>query len=196
MTFWLRSRRLQACLVTILGTSALTLVLYDTYITLPTIFSITEVQFPVVAFLPLALASLMAYSLHAGNPVLEAVASRPVNIFDSAYAVGAVGITFGLMVALRLLLSADELLMAGRNAVGYVGLCLIAFRIVGPLLAPMIPTGFVIVCTLVGVNQVGQVEWWAWPLAPYDHQQSWLTAIGLLISGSLLLSLWGGHVHR
>lgn len=196
MTLWARVRRVPACVLTVLGIIIASSFLYDTRIALPTILSVVEVRFPLVAFLPLVLAIFMAWVLDAGNPALESVASRPAGALDAGYAVAAAACVTFFLLAMRVLVEADALAMAGRNSLGYVGLCLIAYRIVGPLLASLVPTGFVISCTLVGVTQRGAIKWWAWPLAGHDSRLSWAFAVTLLALGAIGMNLLRARAPR
>lgn len=196
MTLWARVRRVPTCLLTILGIIVASLFWDDTRFPLPTILSVVEVQFPLVAFLPLVLAIFMAQALSAGNPPLEAVASRPASALDAGYAVAAASSVTFILLTMRVVVDADELAMAGRNSLGYVGLCLIAYRFIGPLLASLVPTAFVIGCTLIGVTQRGAIKWWAWPLAQHNDSLSWAFAVALLALGAMSMALLRDRLHR
>ena len=147
---------------------------------------------PLALFAPVAIAIALATALAGGEPRLEAVASRPLPVLDAV---------LGVAVALLALIACGLVwlavgsafnvlaLEAGRNAVGYVGLALLAYPLLGPRLAGLPPVIVAIGAPLLGFHADGSVRWWAWPVASARDELSWAFAFLLLAIGAAMTAL-------
>lgn len=147
---------------------------------------------PLALYGPLAVAIAVAAALAAGEARLEAVASRPLPLLDALYGV-AVALTALAACLLVWLLAGNAwsvyALEAGRNAVGYVGLTLLARPIVGPRAAALPAIAAAIVAALLGSYADGSARWWAWPISDARDERSWLLAFATLALGALVFAV-------
>lgn len=191
MTLWLRVRRARACAATILAVTVAVALAGDWYLPLPNLLGGPRLAVPFATLIPLAVAIVVAWGLTAGDPLAEAVASRPLRLLDGAYALAAANLTLASCALARALGETDLALAAGRNALGYVGLALIGRRLLGPHAAAALAVGFVLVATLFGGGPDQQPRRWAWPLAAPDDALSWGIAAVFLLLGTAVALMRG-----
>lgn len=191
MTLWLRVRRARACAATILAVTVAVALAGDRYLPLPNLLGGPRLAVPFATLIPLAVAIVVAWGRTTGDPLAEAVASRPLRLLDSAYALSAANLTLASCALARALGEGALALAAGRNALGYVGLTLIGHRLLGPHAAAVLAVGYVVVATLFGSGPDGQPRRWAWPLAAPDDAMSWGIAAVLLILGAAVALVRG-----
>lgn len=184
MTLWLRVRRVHACVAVVCALAASLLLTGDLALPIPSLRVGSTLALPFAFLLPLAVATVVAYALGAGDPWAEAVACRPMRLLDTAYALAVTALALGACGLLWAADVSDTAPAAGRNALGYVGLTLLGRRLVGPHAAPILPVGFVLFTALFGVRPDVERDWWAWPLADASDSLSWLFAGALLLLGA------------
>lgn len=184
MTLWLRVRRARTCVAVALALAASLLLTGDLALPIPSLRVGSTLALPFAFLLPLAVATVVAYALGAGDPRAEAVACRPMRLLDTAYALAVAALALGACGLLWAADVSDTAPAAGRNALGYVGLTLLGRRLVGPHAAPILPVGFVLLTAMFGVRPDVERDWWAWPLADASDSLSWLFAGALLLLGA------------
>lgn len=183
MRLWLRVRRAREVALTILAFGLLLVITTALYLPLPNFFGGGMIAIPVGFILPMIIPVALTWSLTQGSPVLEAVASRPIRHFDTAYLLAAALFAFALCLLAYHVGGNPIALAAGRNVLGYLGLTLIGSRVAGPMSAAMVPAALIMTTSLFGSHATGYPRWWAWPIAPFNRPESWLFALALLILG-------------
>lgn len=183
VSLWLRVRRVPHCIAILLVTLAIYIPTRDLMVPLPEILGYGVVV-PFVSLLPLTIAIAAAWGLTTGDPVLEAVAARPLRVLDTAFIIGNAGAALVLFGIVYLLGGGPQAVAAGRNAVGYVGLTLLGRWVAGPQAAALLPVGVAIGTGLVGMGPQRQPRFWAWPLEAATDPVSWAFAFGLLVLGT------------
>lgn len=187
MNLWLRVRRTRTCAITILAVAVSLFLLGNLYLPLPNLLGGPPLAVPLALLIPLAVGIVVAFGLTMGDPLIEAVASRPIPLFDAIHALSAALLALAACALARTVSGMDVALAAGRNAVGYVGLTLIGRRLLGPHAAPVLPAGFAVMTSLFGSSFDRQPHWWAWLLAPIDDIMSWSITVALLILGIIAI---------
>jgi hypothetical protein len=81
---------------------------------------------------------------------------------------------------------------AGRNALGYVGLLMVATPMVGIRAGSTVPPFVVMVAALLGGDPSGHPRWWAWPLMPVGDALAWIAVLSVLVLG-IVMTARGGH---
>lgn len=190
MKLWFKVRRLKVAVMTVIGIVGLVILVGDVVLPVPNLLSGTSLAVPIGLLAPLATAIVVAWGLTAGDVRLEAVASRPLHLFDTAYAVSIGMLTLTGCALAYPLVGSSLAFASGRNAIAYVGLMLIGRWLVGPLAAPLLPAGIALVTVLFGHGPTGVPRWWAWLLHGTGNLDSWSVTIFLLIAGSLVTA-WG-----
>ncbi|HJQ87528.1 MAG TPA: hypothetical protein VJ820_08720 [Propionibacteriaceae bacterium] len=181
MTIWLAVRHVRLLLGVVVGLALAAIVTGNFAVPVP--ISLEPVAVPVALMLPLALSTAAAYSLGAGDELLEAVSARPLGVMDSCLIGGLTA------VAIALLLAIDQIgvnplgTAAARNTAGFIGLMYFGRLIVGGFAASLTPVAYMMVAIAFGTTAAGQVRWWAWPLAPGNDSESWLIALAFLMGG-------------
>lgn len=187
MSLWLRVRRTNRSLVTAALVAFAVASIGETYLPLPEVLSGHGLRIPIALVAPLALSTVIGWSLTRGESRLEAVASRPLRMLDGFLILGIAVAELAALVIIGTLVSGSLAPAAGRNAVGYLGLLLIGLRTVGPRAAPMVPIAFVMFAALFGSGPGGLPSWWAWPAAEVNSVVSWILAMLLLGLG---MGIW------
>lgn len=189
MSLWLRVRRIRSTGMTITGPVTVLLLVGDVSVPVPNLQGGPRLSVPFGLLAPLAVAVIAAWGLAAGDPRLEAVASRPLSQLDAAYALTVGLLTMIACAAMSLLVGADLALAAGRNGVAYIGLMLVGRRLLGPLAAPLLPAGLALVSAVIGHSSTGTTRWWAWLLFSSRNASAWAVTVILLIAGALIATL-------
>jgi len=186
LRLWAATRRV---LVTV-GVSALVVVLVvllgGITASIPTLDSARGLALPLALIAPLALSTMVGYSLTTGDPTLESVSVRPMAVLDTAsvvLAALAVSAALGMLDAAGYAEYGAE---AGRNAIGFVGLLLIGRALVGPHAGTALPVIIVVLLAFFGADPAGEPRWWAWALVNSDQGSSWIAALLLIVSGGIL----------
>lgn len=186
MSYWLRVRRLRACVCTILLVVLSSFLFNELYLPLPNLLRGSALAIPVAFLVPVSLAVVLSWSLTRGDPFIEAVTSRPLAWYDLGYALSIALITLMGCVLVKFVTGSDLALAAGRNGLGYIGLTLIGRRLINVQAGAVLPTAYVLLASLFGTNIARQPYWWAWALAASDTIWSWLISVSLLVVGSVV----------
>lgn len=190
MTLWLRVRRAYQCVITIIIVAIALIPARSFYLPLPNLLGGPRLAVPLTFLLPVAVAIVVAWGLAAGDPLIEAIASRPLKLFDVGYAFSAALLALAACVLVWLTSGTDLALAAGRNVLGYIGLVLVGRRLIGAHAAALLPAGFAIAVSLFGTGIGRQTRLWAWPLAGAYDPIGWSSAIILLILGMIVALLY------
>jgi len=189
LTLWAATRRV---LVTI-GVSAVVVVLVVLLgaitASIPALASARGLALPLALIAPLALSTMVGYSLTTGDPAVESTAVRPIAALDTAsvvLAALAVSAALGMLDAAGYAEYGAE---AGRNAIGFVGLLLIGRAAVGPNAGTAVPVIIVVLLAFFGADAAGEPRWWAWALVDSAERSSWVVSLVLVaVGGSLELT--------
>ena len=185
MRLWLRVRRLRVLLTTIAGLVATVVLAGGIQLPVPNLLGGARLGVPLGLLVPLAAPIVIAWGLSSGDSRLEGVASRPMRLFDTAFAVGGAGLTLAACLLAYAGFGTSVAAAAGRATLGYVGLMLIGRSIIGPMAAPLIPTGFAVFTALFGLGAMRRPRPWAWPLHDVGDPAAWAVAMGILVVGTL-----------
>lgn len=134
----------------------------------------------------------VAAGLAAGEERLEVVAARPLPLLDALFGVASALAALGACVLVWLLVGSAWNIYAletGRNAIGYVGLTLLARPVVGPRAAALPAIAASMVAALLGSHADGSARWWAWPIAEARDERSWLLAFATLGLGAIVFAI-------
>lgn len=165
---------------------------------------------PVLGFLPLAAASIVAVGASSPFGDVELTIARSLSILRLVHLAGLL-----LIAALALHLAAlfwdlsHAWAFLFRNLLGFAGLAFLAARFVGGRLSWAAPFAFLltsgltgraeqaeperygIIAALTGAVPVGEWERWAWSFRPATDLTSWTIALALLVAGLSVFCLYG-----
>lgn len=187
MIWWLRSRRLDALGVA-LGLQLVALVvLGGSVFAAPSLLPGPGARVPAAILPPLILASVMQYMLEAAGGHVERVAVRRVGAIDGALVTACLALV-ALVGAGAAALGAPLAGEATRNAIGLVGLGLIAGRVAGPRAGAIAPAVYVIALALLNTDRPRIAELWQWPLQDGGSRVAGAVALVLAVAGLLMLA--------
>ncbi|HEY8503350.1 MAG TPA: hypothetical protein VIL46_02130 [Gemmataceae bacterium] len=186
MSLWLRARRAPAAAAAVLLTAAALAAVKERLVPVPNLLGNPQLDIPLAVFVPLPAVTVLARGLTAGDPLVEAVAGRPLPLLDAVLALAAATAALGVDAAAWAAGASPLALAAGRNTLGYVGLMLLGRRLLGSEAAGLLPVGFVILTTLFGAGPGRRPLWWAWPLEAAGTARAWALAGALLALGLAL----------
>lgn len=184
MSWWLRVRRAQASLIAVLGVTLALLPIGNLALPLPNLLGGAHLEVPLALLLPLIIVIVIASGLANGDAIQEAVASRPVYLFDIGYCMAIALVT---LAACQIVAANGSTLAhaAGRNTCGYIGLMLLGRRLLGAQAAPILPLAIAIAMNLFGRQPDLQVRWWAWGIAASDSPSAVVGVVLAMIIGVL-----------
>jgi len=185
LTLWLKAHRVAAVLAAILAMALALTFIGDLAIPMPGLFVVHGLAVPIALLAPLTLSTAIGFGLSGGDPVTESVAVRRVALIETTFGVAAALLAGGGMALLGATGVSDLGIASGRNALGYVGLLLLAAPVVGRPAAPLIPAGLALFCAFFGGDNVGDPQWWAWMLRASDDARAMLIAMVLLFAGTV-----------
>jgi hypothetical protein len=191
MSLWLAVRRVAWCVITALVVTAIIVAIGGVAVPVPSLGAFEDAAWPISLIAPVAIAIVLAWSLGAGEPRLEAIAARPVAEMDLALVVFLAGGMALLALAAGFLGWIDLAGEAARNTFGYVGLMLVGRWLLGGEVSAVIPVGYIVLAAFFGGPTASSSAWWAWLVKPADDSLSWTLALGLFAAGSAL-NLVGG----
>lgn len=190
MSLWLRVRRAPICILAVAAMVVAVGLFGDLPLPVPQLFDQQNLGLPIALFLPIVVAIAVSWGLASGDPVLEAVACRPVTIMDIIYAL-LVGLLSLLSCGFLALLGSGGLaLAAGRNSLGYIALLLLGRAMVGARAGVLFPAGFAFITALFGRSATGDPQLWAWPIAQARSEAAWALVAGLLCVGVVAAIRW------
>lgn len=183
LILWLRVRRAKAIVVALGGFAVLTLLAGDVALAMPPLLASYGLSVPVVLLGPLSISTAVAWGLTSGDARLEQVSTRPILLFDVLLTVGpaVLACMFGLVVGV--LAASPYAGAAGRNALGYVGLLMVATPLVGARAGSLVAPFVVMVVALIGGDSSGHPRWWVWPLMPAGDAFAWIAVLSALLLG-------------
>lgn len=186
LILWLRVRRAKAIVIALAGFASLTLLAGDVALAMPPLLASYGLSVPVVLLGPLLISAVVGWGVTSGESRLEQVSSRPIPLFDVVLAVGAAAVACGFGVVIGVLAASPYAGAAGRNALGYVGLLMVAAPMVGIRAGSTVPPIVVIVAALVGGDPSGHPRWWVWPLMPVGDAFAWISVLSVLVLGIVM----------
>lgn len=135
------------------------------------------------AIFPLACGIAVSYSLEAGERPGYVTAARRISNLDYILIITPIIVTVVVAILSSLLGSVigSELV---RNAIGFIGIQMIAAPILGYRLQSLVPVVYVFLSALFGRTYSTTVSFWAWPLGDGDLQY-WYLPIFIFILGTL-----------
>lgn len=178
MTWWLRSRRGPALLFAIVAQLALTWILGETLVPSPSLAEGAITRLPAIVFLPLVVASTIYFSLEASGGAIEVAGVRRTAVMDAALVASALAtlVVGGVVIdALGGAFTGE----AARNTAGYVGLGLIAAKLLGSRAGSVAPAAYVVLVASTSSRTSGLSRLWSWPA---DNP---LTARSVIVAGIL-----------
>jgi hypothetical protein len=184
MSWWLRSRRVDALAVALVLQLACLVVLGGSVIAAPSLLPGPAARVPAAILPPLILASVVQHMLEFAGGHVERVAVRRVGAIDGALVLACLALV-GLVGIAAAALGAPLASEATRNAIGLVGLGLIAGRVAGPHSGAIAPTAYVIALALLNTSRPHLAELWQWPLQDGGSVVAVVAAAGLAVAGLL-----------
>lgn len=154
-------------------------------VSLPVFGSLSGIPVPVALLAPVVVVLMLAAGLATGDPLLEAVAARRIELLDIMLVVAATAAMAILFVLVQVVGWSPLGAAASRNAIGLAGMMLIG-RLLGLRLAALVPVAFLVLVAAFGSDGMGNPAWWAWPAATAASAESWAIAGALAVSGTLV----------
>jgi hypothetical protein len=187
LTWWLRSRR-PTVIAAALGAQTIAVALLSgALVPVPSLVEGAVADLPAIVLVPLVLNSAVQYSLGGGAAALESTAVRYVARLDAALVL----VTSGALVAISMLMDlagVDEALEALRNAIGYLGIGLLAGRLVNARTGSLVPALYVFLIAIFNSDTRADVPVWKWPLAELGNNEALGCAIALWCLGLLVVA--------
>jgi hypothetical protein len=190
MNLWLHVRRARLTVLTSLVVGIALIPSGSVYLPVPNLLGGPRLAVPLALLIPLAVAIAVTFGLTTGDPAIEATANRPLGLFDAIYVLAIAALTLATCTLAWAIGGTAIALSAGRSALGYIGLALIARRTISPHAAAVLPAGFAVAVSLFGSQSNRQQRWWAWPLASVDNPIAWGVAVALLGFGVVVVLLF------
>lgn len=153
---------------------------------IPALASARGLALPLALIAPLAVTSILGYSLTTGDPMVESVSVRPIAVLDTAYVIATSGAVFTLLIMVHATGYAAYGAEAARNTLGFVGLLLIGRAFIGPNAATALPIVVVVLLAFFGADAAGEPRWWAWALVDAGERASWAAMLILISVGGTL----------
>jgi hypothetical protein len=190
--YWRQSRQVRIVVLAI-GATCLGLVLPFTVLKATPSPGGATVGLAVV--LALGVPVLVGWAVSRGDRLMELWSVRPIAMLDFAMMLGAGVILVAVETALWWWGTAPAGLLAARATLTYFGLLLAAMPRLGPKLASMAPTTYVIAVVLAGRGtDVDHPAPWAWVAALDDEPIAMIAAVGAFVLGALIYARTTIHV--
>lgn len=179
MNLWLRVRRAHTALIVVMCVALALLFIGNLALPLPNLLGGARLEVPLALLLPLFIAIMLASGLANGDPLQEAVCSRPLRWLDIAYCLSIALLALAACGLVYVVSGISLALAAGRNVFGYVGLMLLGRALLGAQAAAVAPLAVAIVTNLFGRQPDLHVRSWAWAIAP---SESATAVVGVVLS--------------
>lgn len=188
MIWWLRSRRVGLVAAVSAATMALVAVVGDVVIPMPSLLRAATVPTLAAVFLPLLVGAAVQHTRQEHDVSLERTGVRHVARLDAAlYAAVAAGML--ILAVLGHVMGAATAAAGARNAIGYLGLGLIAAR-VAPQAGAVAPALYVFILALFSTGSGGDRVPWQWPLHDGGSTIGAAAALVLFAGGVAAVLVW------
>lgn len=184
------SRRAVALAVAVLAELALVAALESELVPVPSLLQGSVTKVPAVVFLPLLVTMFAMLCLEGPDRAVESTSVRPVRAFDAALLIAA-ALTLVAGAGVEQAAGADLALEGARNAVGYLGLALLAAAYFGPRAGSLVPTAYVVVLVSFAPRDPSTSTVLLWPLQGAASVTASLVAAGAFVLGLVALELRG-----
>ena len=184
MRLWLKARGTRSIAVCIGVAAVGVAVARDVAVPLPNLVGGAFVPVPLVFVPPLVVALVLARNLPGSDLTIELVSTRHLTLRDAVYVLAVCSVLV-VLASVGALLSGQELIGAGRDSIGYIGLMLIGRVVLGSGAAAALPSTYVVLASLIR-SATGWSQVWGWAFAPHDSVLSWACAVLLMLIGSLI----------
>jgi len=186
MKFWWRARGALRDVLTLLAMLASLFLAGQDTIPIPTLSGVATPT-PVAVFAPLMLVISVGFGLSRRIDA-EFVAARPIHLLDGAWIAALVVIAVAASTVLDTSGPQQLGLIAARDTVGYIGLTLIGWRILGNHASAIVSVGYAIAAALLGYGAAGKTAPWAWPVAGPRDSLAMVVAIAIGCAGIATLA--------
>lgn len=183
MTYWLRARRAIPCTLVALTVIVTVTVVGPLAASLPTLGGGGGLLVPVALLAPLLGVVALAWALSNGDLLLEALAVRPLAIYDVGFVASLALCTAGPCVVVGLLGWNPFGIGAARNMIGLAGLMLLGRRGGGGPMSALAPAAYVLGVATFGGDSQDDLRWWAWLAEQTGSVRSWVLPLMLAIVG-------------
>lgn len=184
LSLYVRSRHPVGLLVGLIVVSACESLFGTKAMQLPAATGAGTVTIPFRYELPIVAASLVVGSLHAGMDALEESGSWPLRQAQVGHVIGWFGFTVTLgLVAGVVTGPTGDVVVPLRGFVGWIGLALMAGRLLGWRLCWTLPIVTVFPLIYFGYDDGGSPRWWNWATPTSQNAVAWLVALGFLGAG-------------
>jgi hypothetical protein len=187
VSWWRASRRAVALAVAVLAELALVAALEGELVPVPSLLQGSVTKVPAVVFLPLVVTMVAMLCLEGPDRAVESTSVRPVRAFDAALLL-AVVIVLAAGGGAAHAAGADLALEGARNAVGYLGLGLIAAAYLDPRWGSLLPTAYVVLLVTFAPRDPTESAVLLWPLQDAGSVAAASVAAGAFVAGLLAIS--------
>lgn len=184
MYLFLRSRRVAASLLCLLGVGVITYWMARTDFAFRVPLDNESVSIKAVFLIPLAGAVVISASTFSPFGEVEHIASRSLSLFRCIHLVGLfIGGAVMLLLSASIWKEAQAEIILLRNLGGFVGLALLGIPLLGSRLSWVVAFIFGMLALRLGVLGVGRAVWWAWPFHPAQNSLAATMALVLGVLG-------------
>ncbi|MCX2968602.1 MULTISPECIES: hypothetical protein [Streptomyces] len=184
MTWWLRVHAVTTGAITLLLCFALAPLLGSSILPVPSLFGGVSGGIPVPLVLPVLPAGALLYGLNRVPHEFEATAARHVGWWSTGLLTAACLTALLAGAAEQVWLDFPLAGAVARNTMGYLGVGLLAQRLLGAQYGPLTVALLPLACALLGTGPAGRPYPWAWPLHPGDSSLALVTAAILFLTGA------------
>lgn len=178
MTLWLRSRRIPALAAVSLAVIAAAALSGARSVALP----LARLEVEAAYLLPAILGVAANWALAGSGSLLDLVASRRMGWWDAGLLAAVMACEAALFALAGLAAGNPWATGAGRNAVGFIAVAMLASRVAGWRLGGGAPIAVMIGIGAIGRREDGVVRWWAWPLASPADPVAWAIVATLALA--------------
>ncbi|MEU6977778.1 hypothetical protein [Streptomyces sp. NPDC046371] len=189
MIWWCKARALPLVAAATLGTILAGLAIGKVELPIPVLTGQSG-HFLLAHLMTLIPAATLLYGLGRGDVRSTNTAARLIRSWDTALGLITAGIGTVAAIVCHFTLDSDLALILGRNQVGYIGLALLLYPLLGPQLAAATLATLPLMLAAGGWRPNGTPEPWAWLLHDARSTPAILITFGLLGLGALVSFTW------